>query len=787
MQTVITTWLQYGNSTRFPANSTTITVQNVTNPVGWYSWSITTVSTVWPSLTTVILPTTTMTQAIGGPTFVYDYITNSTMFIGVPNTLLPTNAQMYASSQVLQATTMVYELQGMTFTSPTPWLWYSQVYVGISQACNATTPGLPAIERPIMATSTVVQSIPNQDGTGFTFSQYMEDRNMTKEGDGSSLYQFALPEDLPALLAGIPEVVASWPNIGTCTNMMGQGEPTVHIPVSQLTVMSDVTITMKNTITSAEQMPTTTAGGQPSPSAASIVTADQPAPTTPGASKESDQVSSAGGAQQTDDATKDDSAGEGSPPGTGGSISAISCAVETDALPSTSSASIGDIIASVIGLVPSPASTAAQPVQTSEIDTPATAAVAPVPVIVGGSIVTADASGNFEIGGQTLLPGSAITVGGNTISVDTSATEVIINGATMPIATVIPDVTIGDSVLTPGSDGAFELGTQTLQPGSTMVIDGTILSLAPSGTAIVVDGSTTPVAAPVAVITLPGATLSANTDGSLNLAGQTLQPGSAITVVGSTFSLASDGNAIAVNGQTTPITAAAAAAASPSLLRANQASPSPASMTITVNPEDEYIIGSQTLHPGGSALTVSGTLYSLASDGNNLFINGQAFSIGSSAAASVTIADNTNQDGDLLFNTQTLHPGASALTVSGKTFSLGTDPFLIGSQTLSLEQQGGYGIVVIDGNPLSLMKSSQGLVVSGTRTSTLDVVSTTTRAGSIEASASVTGVREEGAEGAGMAESSASVASGGVGRRVGRGDVVVLLCVVLVGFYGTWC
>jgi hypothetical protein len=84
---------------------------------------------------------------------------------------------------------------------------------------------------------------------------------------------------------------------------------------------------------------------------------------------------------------------------------------------------------------------------------------------------------------------------------------------------------------------------------------------------------------------------------------QTIKPGSAAAESGTTYSLASSGGNIFVNGVLT--------------------TPSIGSLVAPPSTEDEFIIGSQTIQ-AGSAVTESGTTYSLAVSGNSVFVDGVA-------------------------------------------------------------------------------------------------------------------------------------------------------------------
>lgn len=723
--TVITTWVQYGNGSAVPQNSTTKFVANATAPTGWYSWITGDASTA-VGITTETLATTTRTLTLATSTkFLPE--TRSERFSGVPNSLLPANALMYASSQVLAATTMAYELQHLTFTSPTPYLWFSHMWIQPSQPCDGTR--TLGNRLPVMQTSTIAMPLPSHIANAdFTFEQYMELANMTSEGDSSSTYEFSLPEDLPEFLAGIPEIVATWPFIGTCTPGPGAGEPTVHIPVSQLTARSDVTMTLPGTLTNPSS-PTTTANRDPSPSptlggpgsdvpetdlptptdstpddeppagtALPIEEGDdssddpppetpdesddnnptipEPAPETPGDDDEDtptvpepapetpdedddgspdvpspapeapgeDDEGTPSAPQPTPEDDSSDTSPAPAPDADGETEDGVSQpAPENNDFPGTDPAetpgenngndsespSAGDAIASGIGLVPTPTGSAGsdsgdnfsgeQPSQLEPGDE----------VIVGGGSITANPDGSFEIGTETLQPGGpAVTVGGNTLSLAPSGTAVVINDATTPIAAPAAEVSLGGGILTADPSGNIAVGGQTLQPGGeAVVVGGTTLSLDQSGTALVIDGSTNPVTAALPPqITLPAATLTAQEDGAFVIDGQTLSEGSEVVAGGSTYSLASDGGAIVVNGQTTPIGAAAAGITAAPVVTAGAAGAITAgSDTISfVGFESELVIGgSRTLDSArGKTVVVNGQTLSLLNPTQIVVISG---------------------------------------------------------------------------------------------------------------------------------------------------------------------
>lgn len=104
---------------------------------------------------------------------------------------------------------------------------------------------------------------------------------------------------------------------------------------------------------------------------------------------------------------------------------------------------------------------------------------------VGGQTFTAAPSG-FVVDGNTVNPGAgAITVGGTRLSLGPSG-ELVIGSSTTTLPSVTegpgrPLDTIGGQFFLAASAG-FAIGSQTVAPGGTPVtIDGTIISLGPSG------------------------------------------------------------------------------------------------------------------------------------------------------------------------------------------------------------------------------------------------------------------------------------------------------------------
>ena len=202
--------------------------------------------------------------------------------------------------------------------------------------------------------------------------------------------------------------------------------------------------------------------------------------------------------------------------------------------------------------------------------------------VIGGS-TTVSSGQTLVVDRTTVTAGQTVIIDNTPVVIQTSggSTEVIIGTATVPV-TLYPDaassavsqitqppllapVVLGSQTITANSLSQYLVSGQTLSPGGPAItVDGTTISLAPSATALVVNGQTTTITQPYydAVYTstfLPLLTLfdnnqvfTADRAGKYILApGTTLAPGSpAVTVSGTTVSLDPMGTAVVVQGST---------------------------------------------------------------------------------------------------------------------------------------------------------------------------------------------------------------------------------------------
>ncbi|KAK5712884.1 hypothetical protein LTR17_017853 [Elasticomyces elasticus] len=181
-------------------------------------------------------------------------------------------------------------------------------------------------------------------------------------------------------------------------------------------------------------------------------------------------------------------------------------------------------------------------------------------LVAGGHTFTPASSSAIVIAGQTLQPGSQTVVAGMTYSLDASASAVAINGVTQdlqPVSLATAIFTANGQTFTAGASSAVVIAGQTLQPGSEATIAGTTYSLAPSGSALVVNGATqtpqslasaTPSDAPVFMVN--DQTIHEDLSSNAIISGQTLAPGSATVIDGTTYSLEPFATALVVDGTT---------------------------------------------------------------------------------------------------------------------------------------------------------------------------------------------------------------------------------------------
>ena len=302
------------------------------------------------------------------------------------------------------------------------------------------------------------------------------------------------------------------------------------------------------------------------------------------------------------------------------------------------------------------------------------------PVVVGGVTLTRGQSTEIDGVGQVVVGSSGLSVGntfhaftavdpaptpnviltdstGNkvTVSHGSDAGDVVAGSSTVALGALIiaglgdfaastdgPDhasasnaFVVAGTTFTAHATSPISLSPDvTLVPGGPAVsIDGQVLSLAPSGSYIVVDGSTqrpTPIATPAPALEIGGTVYTANQASGFVVDGVTLIRGGSVVVDGTIISLDASGGYAVVNGVTQSLSAPA-----------TNASPAPTleigGTTYTANKASGFVIGGEILTRGGSVV-VDGTTVSLDASGGDVVVNGvtQTISAPATTAASTT-------------------------------------------------------------------------------------------------------------------------------------------------------
>lgn len=258
------------------------------------------------------------------------------------------------------------------------------------------------------------------------------------------------------------------------------------------------------------------------------------------------------------------------------------------------------------------------------------------------------------------------------------------------------------------------IGGQTLTPGIPTVISGTTYSLAEGNTALVVGASTIKLPTAPAYATISDKALSSaltlQPGQPIVIAGQTLRPGAATAISGQTYSLAKGSNVLVVGSSTINLPTAPAYATI-----SDYALPSP----LTLKPGQPIVIAGTTLTPGATQ-TISGTAYSLATDGSSLVIKGSG---GKSSTTIDLPASDTNDNAyttitnrllpsllpltsghPIVIDGTTLTPGGAIETISRTPYSLapGSTALVVGSSTIALTSPtsgggGGLGSFILSG------------------------------------------------------------------------------------------
>lgn len=260
-----------------------------------------------------------------------------------------------------------------------------------------------------------------------------------------------------------------------------------------------------------------------------------------------------------------------------------------------------------------------------------------------------------------------------------SATALVSGTHTVPLSPVYkgPAIPNGASLVQIGNSGLkYVIGTQIPAPGgSALTIGGVRYSLAAGADALVSGSSTiafTPGKNYPQILAADGNIRTTDSVSNYVIGTKTLTPGShAITVNGIRYSLALSATAL-VSGSNT-------------IRLDNGLSYPPPVVTIaggtyTANSASQYLIGSQTLAPGGQAITINGITYSLAHSATALVSNGITIPLTSSTppvSTALTIGGTIypeNAASEFIIGTQTLLPNGKPITINSTPYAFTTGP-----------------------------------------------------------------------------------------------------------------
>ena len=251
-----------------------------------------------------------------------------------------------------------------------------------------------------------------------------------------------------------------------------------------------------------------------------------------------------------------------------------------------------------------------------------------LPIKSGTAVTTATDSGYNSVP----LTNTALPAASASVSIFGSLVTYLTPSNTIE-ATAYPSASNGVApTVVENSQSEYIVGLQTLSPGgSDIIVTGKTISLASFGSELVVGGSTvvlhpslglTTVTAPVAkvteipatlAITLDGATITRDSLSGYIIDGQTLVPGgSTLTISNTILPLAESSTALVLRSSTIAIPLVPNYPVVPII--------SFEGLIVTANSQSVFIVGPQTLVPGGPAITASGEILFLASSAADLIV-----------------------------------------------------------------------------------------------------------------------------------------------------------------------
>lgn len=370
-----------------------------------------------------------------------------------------------------------------------------------------------------------------------------------------------------------------------------------------------------------------------------------------------------------------------------------------------------------------------QAIQPSNADDTSPAAQA---VTIAGQTFSPDPNG-FEVAGQAVKPGGpGVVVSGTPISLASSGT-LIVGGSAIPLLNPAPQVQplkVGDESFIPKPEG-FNVGGTVVQPGGpAIILAGTPVSLAPSGTLYlgdstiqVVQAVPTEAAQHRQLLNIGGQQFVANPTG-FAVAGQSVKPGGpAVNIAGTPVSLAQN-SALFVGSSVIHLDSADAG---PVTSTAPQNVVNIGGEPFVAYPTGFAIAGGSNIIPGAAPITVASTPVSLGSDG--------ILHVGTSAIPLSPPGRQLNEQNQAKFNVGSftftpVSPSATGVVVEGTTILPNSPPQIIHGTTVSL-----------DANNDLFVNGTRTTIPTGTNNNVFSIGNLTFTAITTPAGVSVDGIR----------------------------------------------
>ncbi len=348
------------------------------------------------------------------------------------------------------------------------------------------------------------------------------------------------------------------------------------------------------------------------------------------------------------------------------------------------------------------------------------------PILIANQSVVRAPGGGIIIGSLKVPPGSQITIQSHTVSAGSSSVLIdssiyalpISVGAVLQQPTTLlagPVLIAGQSVVR-ASNGGLVIGTSPVASGSQFTISGHTFSAGLSS--VLIDGSayalptrvgailqqpTSPLESPVLIA---GQSVIRASNGGLIIGSSTVASGSEATVSGHILSAGS--SSVIIDGSTYAL---------------------PASVGATLQkPADLQAItiaNGAMISTDGPPAAVSGTTYSIASDGRALLASGKTMPFPTKPQSIFTIGGETFTAAPTGFVAagKTVALDGSAVTIDGTVVSLGPSGMQIGSSTISLNAaeataEANLGNLILSGfgsGPGTMNGTSDDIVVPSNR------------------------------------------------------------------------